>query len=111
MVWGVGGWHLIALYAGALEENAVEWYAVFLISLVVEVGIGEQWLALLFLGLSLTCSVDKGIRVDEGGHSIEEHSHALVCAREHGLDVNHVGVVAAKWSINKAFQGELPMHP
>ena len=89
----------------------MEWYAVFLVSLVVEVGVGEQWLALLFLGLSLTRSVDKGIRVDEGGHSIEEHSCALVCAREHGLDINHIGVITAEQSIDKAFQGELPMHP
>jgi len=33
--------HLIALYAGALGENAVERYAVFLVSLRLEAGMGE----------------------------------------------------------------------
>ena len=33
--------HLIALYAGALDENAVERYALFLVSLGLEVGGGE----------------------------------------------------------------------
>lgn len=33
--------HLIALYAGALGENAVERYALFLVSLGLEAGVGE----------------------------------------------------------------------
>jgi hypothetical protein len=56
------------------------------------------------LGLSLTRPVDEGMRVDEGGDSSEERRRALMRAREHGLDVNRVSVVAAERSVDKAFE-------
>ena len=40
----------------------------------------------------------------EGGDSIEERKRALLRAREHGLDVNRVAVVAAERSVDKAFE-------
>ena len=43
VVQGAGERHLIALYAGALGENAVERYALFLVSLRLEVGMGELY--------------------------------------------------------------------
>ncbi|KAF8343282.1 107-domain-containing protein [Amanita rubescens] len=78
--------HLIALYAGALGKNAVERYALFLVSLRSEAGMG--------------------MRIDgvDGGDSIEEGKRALLRAREHGLDVNRVAVVAAEQSLDKAFE-------
>lgn len=56
------------------------------------------------LALSLTLSVDEGMAVDEGGDSSEERRRALMRAREHGLDVNRVAVVAAERSVDKAFE-------
>ncbi len=46
------------------------------------------------------------MRIDgvEGGDSIEERKRALLRAREHGLDVNRVAVVAAERSVDKAFE-------
>jgi nuclear pore complex protein Nup107 len=45
------------------------------------------------------------MRVDEeGGDSTEERKRALMRAREHGLDVNRVAVVAAERSVDKAFE-------
>ena len=38
------------------------------------------------------------------GDSIEEHKRALLRAREHGLDVNRIAVVAAERSVGKAFE-------
>ncbi|KIL59037.1 hypothetical protein M378DRAFT_169919 [Amanita muscaria Koide BX008] len=79
--------HLIALYAGALGENAVERYALFLVS----------------LGLA---AIDD--RNDEdsstGGDTIEERKRALVRARDHGLDLDRVAVVAAERTVDKAFE-------
>ena len=56
------------------------------------------------LGLSLTRSVDEGMRVDEGGDSSEERRRALMRARELGLDANRVAVVTAERSVDKAFE-------
>ncbi|KAF8666241.1 hypothetical protein AX14_006510, partial [Amanita brunnescens Koide BX004] len=87
----VGEQHLIALYAGALGENVVEWYVLFLIS------------------LGLDAGVDEGMRVDEEGRdSMEECKRVLMHTSEHGLDVNWVAVIAAEWSVNKAFELLLP---
>ena len=46
------------------------------------------------------------MRIDgvDGGDSIEERKRALLRAREHGLDVNRVAVVAAERSVDKAFE-------
>ena len=59
---------------------------------------------LCFCWLSLTRSADEGMSVDEGGDSTEERRRALMRAREHGLDVNRVAVVAAERSVDKAFE-------
>ena len=42
--------------------------------------------------------------VDEGGVSSEERRRVLMRAREHGLEVNRIAVVAAERSVNKAFE-------
>lgn len=63
---------LIAMYAGALGDNAVERYAMFL--------------------TSLDLSAD-----------IKERRLALTRAREHGLDVDRVAIVAAERTIEKSF--------
>ncbi|KAI0723479.1 nuclear pore protein 84/107 [Earliella scabrosa] len=63
---------LIAMYAGALGDNAVERYAMFLTSL-------------------------------ELSGDAKERQHALVRARDHGLDVERVAVVTAERTIEKAF--------
>lgn len=60
------------MYAGALGDNAVERYALFL--------------------TSLDLSAD-----------IKERKLALTRAREHGLDVERVAVVAAERTIEKTF--------
>ena len=64
---------LIALYAGALGDNAVERYALFLVSL-------------------------------ELGADLSERRLALTRAREHGLDMDRVAVVAAERTIEQAFE-------
>ncbi|KAJ7063608.1 nuclear pore protein 84/107 [Mycena amicta] len=64
---------LIAMYAGALGDNAVERYALFLVSL-------------------------------ELSADIDERRLALTRAREHGLDMDRVAVVAAERTIDKALQ-------
>ena len=76
---------MIALYAGALGENAVERYALFLVS----------------LGLR----TDTAIGAEEaGGDVIDERKRALMRAGEHGLDVNRVAVVTAERTVDKAFE-------
>lgn len=60
------------MYAGALGDNAVERYALFL--------------------TSLDLSAD-----------IKERKLALTRAREHGLDVERVAIVAAERTIEKTF--------
>ncbi|KAJ7272963.1 nuclear pore protein 84/107 [Mycena rebaudengoi] len=64
---------LIAMYAGALGDNAVERYALFLVSLELSADLTERRLA-------------------------------LTRAREHGLDMDRVAVVAAERTIDKAFE-------
>ncbi|KAF8346792.1 hypothetical protein F5887DRAFT_916111 [Amanita rubescens] len=83
---GRGEWHLIALNVGALGENAVERYALFLV--------------LFKLGK------DEGIRIEgvDGGDLIEEWRRALLRARERGQDVSRVAVVAAERFVDKAFE-------
>ncbi|TFK22529.1 nuclear pore complex protein [Coprinopsis marcescibilis] len=74
---------LIAMYAGALGDNAVERYALFLVSLALNADIAERRLA-------------------------------LTRARDHGLDMDRVAIVAAERTIDKAFElipqprGQLP---
>lgn len=60
------------MYAGALGDNAVERYALFLTSLELSADITERRLA-------------------------------LMRAREHGLDMERVAIVAAERTIEKAF--------
>ena len=60
------------MYAGALGDNAVERYALFLTS------------------LELTTDAT-------------ERKSALIRARDHGLDIERVAVVAAERTIEKAF--------
>ena len=67
------------MYAGALGDNAVERYAMFLTSL-------------------------------ELSGDAKERQHALVRARDHGLDVERVAVVTAERTIEKAFTVRDP-HP
>lgn len=64
---------LIALYAGALGDNAIERYALFLVSLELSADSNERRLT-------------------------------LTRAREHGLDVDRVAVVAAERTIERAFE-------
>ncbi|KAJ7221638.1 nuclear pore protein 84/107 [Mycena pura] len=64
---------LIALYAGALGDNAVERYALFLVSLELSADVAERRLA-------------------------------LTRAREHGLDMDRVAIVAAERTIDKALR-------
>ncbi|KAF8553085.1 hypothetical protein OG21DRAFT_1589517 [Imleria badia] len=70
---GAGQRDLIAMYAGALGDNAVDRYAMFL--------------------TSLDLSAD-----------IKERKLALTRAREHGLDVDRVAIVAAERTIEKSFE-------
>lgn len=63
---------MIAMYAGALGDNAVERYAMFLTSLELSADINERKLA-------------------------------LMRAREHGLDMERVAIVAAERTIERAF--------
>ncbi len=60
------------MYAGALGDNAVERYAMFLTSLELSADVTERKLA-------------------------------LMRAREHGLDMERVAIVAAERTIEKAF--------
>lgn len=69
---------LIALYAGALGDNAIERYALFLVSLELSADSNERRLT-------------------------------LTRAREHGLDVDRVAVVAAERTIERAFEHLPPL--
>ena len=89
--------HLIALYASALGENAVERYALFLVA----------------LGMTAIEHASEGDAsmhgheresVSTGGDDIEERKRALIRAREHGLDVDRVAVVAAERTVDRAFE-------
>ena len=52
------------------------------------------------------------MRIDAvGGDSIEERKRVLLRAREHGLDMNCVAVVAAERSVDKAFEVRYFSHP
>ncbi|KAJ7184429.1 nuclear pore protein 84/107 [Mycena filopes] len=67
---------LIAMYAGALGDNAIERYALFLVSLELSADITERRLA-------------------------------LTRARDHGLDMDRVAIVAAERTMAKAFDPSL----
>jgi nuclear pore complex protein Nup107 len=69
---GAGQRELIAMYAGALGDNAVERYAMFLVSLELSADTSERRLA-------------------------------LTRARDHGLNMDRVAIVAAERTIEKAF--------
>ncbi|PFH53633.1 hypothetical protein AMATHDRAFT_79092 [Amanita thiersii Skay4041] len=98
---------LIALYAGALGENAVERYALFLVSLgltLVERGDDAEG------DISMHDNERQSEGDEEGntGDSLEERKRALARAKEHGLDVNRVAIVAAEQTVDKAFELLLP---
>ncbi|KAF8631636.1 hypothetical protein AX15_002275 [Amanita polypyramis BW_CC] len=91
---------LVALYAGALGENAVERYALFLVSLglaaIERTGDG---------GISTGNTAIEGIGADgSGGDIVDERKQALLRAKEHGLDANRVAIVAAERTVDKAFE-------
>ncbi|KAF8639343.1 hypothetical protein AX17_001562 [Amanita inopinata Kibby_2008] len=101
---------LIALYAGALGENAVERYALFLVSLgltVIERSSGDaEDVSMRDVGRRPTIGgiEDEDGEAAAGGDNVEERKRSLIRAREHGLDVNRVAIVAAERTVDKALE-------